>query len=253
MLERTSIATHVVAGVSLAFFLQLQGVTAATPCTFDDQLVALNEVRMQASGSSLTDTRAEVVVRREILRAVTTCVIKEAEELRNKLTTLSLRSNGETERVRTFLHGELNSTLTFYHIQFSKINDLGIRGSQDAARQLKEWRINIYRPLADRVVNFIIWNKNTELLDIANRRVDDVFRGTAAFGNSKETETLLETTRMRLEEAHNNHRRAGELFAQSARSGNVHAEETLDAIKDSLHALSETYKALFDLYQLIAQ
>lgn len=119
--------------------------------------------------ASSTTERDELAVRKNLLIAAADCSVSEAEAARETLKAFPASEMGfgpASER----LAERLLETIAYAAEQKSRVNDVGIRGTKDIARALKEWRLNVYLPAAGNVANLDLWKKTGDLVTVAERR-----------------------------------------------------------------------------------
>jgi len=253
---RTALYTPL--GVTLGILFVFQGlfaVHAAEPsCQFQKQIEEL-AIKKKLSGSdSLTRIREELTVRKNLLRDIIDCATREAETLKEKLSMLTLYDQ-DTARAQTRLADELSKTISFYGRERVRINDVGLRASQDTARSIREWRRGNYASLADQTVNFIIWANNQDLMKTAERRLAELHGTvkTVKLSESEDIGTLVKKAREHLTAALSENERARKTFIDDALRGARNPSLSLASIKSSLQSLAETYQTFFDLRKLLKE
>ncbi len=220
---------------------------AEDSCNFEDQLKELAGIQESNNPDYLAALMAELRVRKNLLRSILDCSIAEAEGLRAPLAALKPNSP-DIELLRNRFYERIGETKDYYQMQQSRINDLGIQGTKDMAKGVKEWRLNQYASLADGATQLIIWMKNQELFQAAQKRFEDI-KQTVRFFNlvdNTEMRELLAKAAESLDKAQSANEAAKEALNRFAAS-----ENSLGLIKDSLEALSETYQIFFDLSKVI--
>lgn len=250
------IKTGLLLGITAIFFLPGR-IIAGSPtspqaaekesCNFENQFKELAGVREANNLDYLPTLLAELRIRKELLRKVLDCAISEAEDLRASLAALK-SIPPEMELLRDRLYERIGETKDYYQMQQSRLNELGIQGTKDMAKSIKEWRLTQYASLANGATQLIIWTKNQELFQAAQKRFQDI-KQTVRFFNlldNSEMKDLLTKATERLAKA-----RSINEAAKEALNRFDFSENSLGLIKDSLEELSETYQLFFELSKTI--
>jgi len=232
------------AATGMVFAAKDTGLPAQAGCNLSrGKLDELKFVQENPDIDYVQRTTAELKIRKALLKEAAGCAIEEAAAIKSGLTKTEAREP-EAESLKKQFLGRLEDALNYYELQKSKIEDLGLQGSRNFARELKEWRDGNYKPAAKLASNFIIWAQNQELLQSAQNRLDQI----------ASTVSILKLVYN--EDIQNLWRGADQNFNE-ARKANQEAklnlraslpDEALNSIKSSLTALAKTYGNLFDLF-----
>ena len=221
---------------------------ADAPCTFNASLGALDAAQQNTTGINyLQVVREELRMRKSLLGNILDCSVQEAENLKGTLSGMQ-RSEGGIETTRTNLARALDSAMSYYASEKSTIGNLGIRGTQDAARAVRAWRATHYEPTAQGVVALLLWTKNQNLFQVAENRLAQIENTIKKLklGDNDEVTSLVAKASDNLAEA--------KKLNQDARNALLHIDEgtePLTVVKNSLDALSKTYQAFFDVSEAV--
>lgn len=237
------------AALILALFLALPGTTrgATEGCALARPIADLKSVRKAPAADQFEAIRAELKVRKDALREVIPCLVREAQSLRERVHSLSLEDE-QLRRLQERFVERLDDAKKFYENHLKRVDDLGIRGSQDMARTLKEWRASTFGSLQDESVAFVLWVKNQELLRAARTRFEEVSRAMKLLNltENEDIAALFEAARAELEATESLNAEAGRVLLDSGPS-----RESLTRIKATLASLQDTYKAFFELSEAV--
>jgi cellobiose-specific phosphotransferase system component IIA len=222
---------------------------ANTPeCDLQTLATKLETVRKNESGAPYLELiKQELLVRKEMLAKTISCADYEAASLEKSLNDISSNSD-RVKSLRNQLARRLAEARSYYALQSQKIESLGLRGSQDMARDIREWRLNTYAALEQKIAVFLLWAANQDLLDTAGNRFHQISQ---AVRNLKLTESedvrkALEAAEQSLEQAKKIHQDAEiELDAFDV------SKDSLPMVKDALTALSETYEKFLEVSKAV--
>ncbi len=239
--------------VACIAFLGWSGFTAQAQtaqtlnCTFEDDFAHLDKIKNNPSADYLANVRAELAVRKEILRKIVACGAREVELLKEKVTTTTLEDKTHEGLKNKFLT-QLDESTKYYETSGSRIDTLGLRGSQELARSLREWRTHTYDSLAEEALNFLIWEKNQNIFKTARNRFAEIGKAIESLkiADTEDIHKLFEEAKGDLEAAEVLNRSV----KQSLESFDS-SQETFLLTKQSLEALSKTYQKFFDLSQTV--
>jgi hypothetical protein len=218
----------------------------AGPCeaiapAFDE----LTNVQHNQTQDYLANLRAELAVRKRILTDTIDCAMLKAQQFRDTVQSLPAPASGE---LASLYLGKIDEVLAYYRLREASIGDLGIQGSRDVARSLKDWRDANVAPLAALVGDLTIWAKNQALMKTAESRLDQVNQMVQVLrlADNADIENGFREAQAHFAEAKQLNDRARQALE---RLGTV--EDPLPVIKASLEALSTTYQSLFDLGDIV--
>jgi hypothetical protein len=117
--------------------------------------------------------KAELDARKTFLQATIDCLDKEAGVLQKQLSGIKT-DDRDIANLASLLSSRLAETSAYYAQRRTELDAVGIRGSQDIARSLHDWRAGVFVPLAGNINNLQLWLKNQDLLNTAGGRFDEV-------------------------------------------------------------------------------
>ena len=221
------------------------GNTLSYDCNFQNDLKSLEQVQADTNSEYLKQVRTEAEIRKSILSKIINCSIQEVDALRSKLDEVKI-ADKDMSPLKAQLFTDLDGVIDYYKSETQQISNLGIQGSKNLAKELLDWRVGNYSYLAGRVVNFITWSNNQDLVRVAENRLTSI---KISFLNLKtEDETINET----IKEAELNLKSA-KVLNQAARQAMQEfqpPEIVLDKIKDSLDGLALVYKKFFEISEI---
>lgn len=188
-------------------------------------------------------SRMELQLKKQILRKVVSCGVKEAEGLADKVGAVTYNELN-IQRLKQKILTELASAKNYYQIQGGGIADLDLVGSRNLSRRILEWRQGDYNLLSKKVVGFLALSKNQELMSIAEKRIGQAERLIAAFklyDNKDLVKFALESSNY-FKLAKDSGLKAEQTFSNSF----YQSDESIGFIKNSLESLAVVYKNLFD-------
>lgn len=223
-------------------------VSAAEPtCTdlkpFADELASLQE----KSRAGLESVRAELALRKRILTATLACSTSDARMLEESIAKLEL-TDPNLQPVRERELQNVREAIAFYESKNAAVSTQGIRGTQDIARNVADWRASNYLPLKARVEGLILWTKNQEFFSSAEKRLTQIQKTVSRLqlNENKEVVDLLSQAEEDLSSATK--------LNASIHAGFLSGSDTdanLDRIKESLSALSQTYAHFFEIRDIV--
>jgi len=215
----------------------------ASDCRFEEQFARIAEIRANTFLNTNDQVRMELEVRKDIIRKTLSCAIADTQALKEKVG--AVRSDDVSVRaLRTSFVNQLDAALSYYEREELKIDTLGISGSKDLARELKEWRTNTYAPTAEQTLHFLVWAKNQELFLAGANRFADIERSIASLKllESESIAPLLSTARADLRDASAANDEAFVALQEFPPRTNA-----FDSIKRSLEGLAKTYEDFFNV------
>jgi hypothetical protein len=209
-------------------------------------LAIIKTIQNNFSLGYLDELQQELSARKNLLSKTIRCAKMGAEQakkdLDNSTIDLSLRSfkNQWSDR--------LDSAISYYNLQLQKVNEVGISGTEAIAKEVLVWRENNYAPLAENVLNFIMWSDNQGLFTTAANRLAQInnLTNSPLFLESTDVQNDYEEAAVSLRAAEDQNIAAKNAFAQS-----LSPDRPLLFIKQSLDSLSSTYQHFFDISNLI--
>lgn len=216
--------------------------SAENACDLADEYKAFASATQNPSYSQ-EDIQRELSARVSLLSSVIGCAREDIIDLKDQILAeeSSLDSIGA---IKERVVESLDEAIRFYDMKKDSLKDQGIQGTKDSAREIKAWRDNNYDQLSGRVKNFILWSSNQPLFEKASDRLSQsqfVVTSLKVLEN-EDSEKIYYDAKTKLETAEVLNNKAGDAIANGTAS-----EETFGIIKDSLEALSNTYKNFFEI------
>ena len=212
-------------------------------CSLEGTFQTLQAVQDHPLSNYDDTVKAELAARKNLLNAVLNCAVAETETLKGSIAALPADDQA-SKNLQSQFASKFDEAIGYYQFQKSRVSDLGLEGTKEFARNLKEWRSAVYAPLSQQAANFIIWTKNQTLFETAQNR----------FGQIKRTLTLLkladdETIQKLLRNADADLRAASESNdrAREALQRFGAPDDSSSLIKDTLSSLAATYQTFFDI------
>jgi hypothetical protein len=239
MIKKTLIVTAAVFALGGLFLFPKNG--RAAECTFQEKIGSLKS----AQGSRdyyVEGVKNELQIRKDTLRDVIDCAIKETKDLRSQLNIQ--KTDEELTSTQRQLLQQLDSALRFYQDKRTAIDEMGVRGTQDLARSIKESRLSTFTPSEDNSRNLILWEKNQPLFKTAQSRFDQINRAVTSLGLDQydDVKDSFRKSKDSLEGA-----KKANMQAKDALKSFTAPDDISALIKSSLDKLSETYQAFSDL------
>ncbi len=245
--KKIPLAAAMISVAAFSFFLTNRTL-AETSCNLTpEQFDQLKNLESSSAPDNQEKIREELSLRKSLLKTVVDCAVNETENLKESFSTVKV-SDEETKSLQNQFLPWFSDMLNYYDLQKGLIDDLGLRGSKEFAKNFQTWRAGNFKPTAILVANFILWSQNQELMQIAQNRLDQMKRGVEIFnlGLNEEVRNGLADS----EEEFKNAKSLNDEVKEKIRSYDS-SDGTLDLIRSSLEALSSTYKKLFDLAEKI--
>ena len=243
-------ARYIAAGfVSLAFLFSYSISYAASlppECRFETQLKNLETAK---KGVLEKDKASELTLRKGILIKVVDCAFKDADTFEDALSEMSAQNADlELQEVYEGFSRQLENVFSHYKDEKLKIEKLDIDESKVFAKNLFEWRNIHYLPLAEKIANFMMWEKNQGLIKIAERRLSQIEQTLLALEltENEDIKILFQRGKTNLQYAQVSSGRARQIFLLVNPP-----DDSLYLIRASLESLSETYRAFFNLSQAV--
>ncbi len=245
------IAKKILAAATIFFVAFFLGKTAAfgegAGCNLS--AVKFNQLKsLEENSPNYTEAiKNELPARKALLKETINCAAGEASNIRSKLSGAGI-DDADLKKVKGQLLEQLAGAVNYYELRSSEIDDLGLQGSKDFAKNLMEWRKGNYEPGARTAGNLIIWAGNHNILQISQNRMNQLSHAIDILKllDNEEIQGIWKGAQDNFASALN--------FNQQAKLGFlglVSADDTLLNIKSSLEALAKTYGKFFDLVKIL--
>jgi hypothetical protein len=195
------------------------------------------------------EIKAELDLRKNLLRETVGCAVKDAENIKSSLDSAAV-SDADTKKLKDELSGKLGDAINYYELQRLKIDDLGLQGSRDFSRSLKDWRDGNYTTVAELASNLIIWSRNQDIIKTTQNRINQINQTVYVLKlvDNEEIQNLWEEASANFKKALDFNGQAGESLRRFDSP-----DKSLEEIKSSLDALADTYKKFFELSDVISK
>ncbi|HTY40086.1 MAG TPA: hypothetical protein VMC43_03300 [Candidatus Paceibacterota bacterium] len=218
---------------------------AASPdtCDFNEAFKKLEAAQNDQSLDYSASVKAQLTIRKDILRQVIACNHDDIVALRAKIGTLQTPTDA-AQRLRDQLLAALDETDNYFASQSEKIDTLGLRGTQEMAADLLTWRARITDQTTGQVNDFSTWLTNQDIFTTAHARLTYISQTMERLklDDNDDLSGLLEDAKRNLATADNDNARAFEAMAAFEPT-----ETVTPLIKDSLETLSKTYQIFFEI------
>ncbi len=208
-----------------------------------DKLDELTAIQNDTSLDYLTEIKLELAIRKQLLGQTMDCAIMEVENIKADLSDVTV-NDPLMQNLKNRLMGQLDNAGNYFALQKSKINDLGLRGSKDFAKDINEWRDGNYKPTAKNVNSLLVWTNNRGLFQSAETRINQISKTMTLLKivSNDEIQNLWNEAQTNFGNALKENAAAKTSLGEFAPS-----EESSGHIKSSLDYLSLAYKNFLNL------
>jgi hypothetical protein len=220
-----------------------------TTVQFQTFTQALQDAKAQNdSGASTAGIKAELNARKAFLQATLDCADKEAETLRKQLAGTKT-DDQDIANLAALLTSRLAETSAYYAERRGALETVGVRGSQDAARTLRDWRAGVFAPLSANISNVLLWVKDRDLLKTAGGRFDEVGHtmGILKLSDNSDLQASYDAAASNLAQAKEAQTSARNILLLQVGS----QDDALAKIKECLDNLSQMYKNFFTISETV--
>jgi hypothetical protein len=210
-------------------------------CDFSAEAKSLAQAREEAESGEFEAIRSELETRKQMLKSIIACIVEDIESTRSDIQAMRM-TDARDKRIAERLIERMDDMLRESTLQDAYINELGLRGTQDVARTLKDLRARIYAPARERVENFSLWLGVQKLIATADGRLHDIKTTLRALdiGENDAIRRDVNSAENNLVSAHEKYESVRLLFEQLA-----NPIEISESIKMSLSALEASYQDFF--------
>lgn len=223
-----------------------QTTEAQGACFFNEKVQKLKNVLEDKNLNldDLTRYNQEFNLRKEILESVLDCLIYEAESYKSILNDLNIKKP-EDLNFKQILIKKLNEQLDYYYFRKKLISQLTLEGIKYTAYSIKEERSGRFLPINSTINNFILWNKNDELFELAKNRASEIQKTMQVLKIEKgeDFKKLFDEAINNLDSAIQKHNQAYEAIIAWKN------EWAYNLIQESLQELLSTYNSFFEISQ----
>ncbi len=212
---------------------------AQDPCSFAPKFARLRAIQADGDQDYISAIRAQLDVRKSILRAAIDCAMKDVTVRKAALDTISPEL--KDSKAQSEIAKGLNDSIDYYAAKRTMIDNLGIKGTQDVAREISDWRTSHYNPLISEEDNLLLWSKNQALFDKAENRADQIKPIVLSLKlvNQDDIQKNFSDAEDKLKEAQDKN--------DAAKEAILKGDDASGDIKSSLEPLAVVYKKFLDL------
>ena len=228
----------------LVLGLPLSAGAAADPCIFGPKIEVLKSIQSDPNLDSMDAQKAELAIRRDILLSVIQCGQKEVAERQKELETVP--AEFKQSKVHDDIFAGLKDMGGYYRSKEMLVEGLGIKGTQDLAREIAYWRSRKYLPLTERESNFILWTQAQPLFTKARARFAQIRPVILSLSilNYDDARTKFSEAELEFEAAERKNEEAKAILDEGKR-------DALPMIKESLEPLASIYKKFFEVSESV--
>ncbi len=243
------LSAAIISAIFFGFFPKTS-VLAESGCKLTQSAVGeLGKIQENASLDDSYKIREELRIRKALLNNVVDCAAQELLALKYKFENAG-NGNEEVRTLRSQFSPWFFDTLNYYSAEKARVDNLGIQGTKEFARNFRLWREGNFQPISKLIANFVIWSQNQELMSVAKIRLEQIKRSIEFFGL-----TFNDNVRTALQDADGSLQKtlAFNSAAKEILRTYGSADDAASEINLSLENLSLTYKNIFELVQRIAE
>ncbi len=240
-------AVAALAVFGFAVFARLPMARAADNCGISkDDIAAIQAIQSNPNLGYLDEINQELAARKNLLSKTITCAKNDAQSLRATMAGASV--SAADENIKSQLLGNIDVAIDYYNLELGKLNDSGIKETEQIAQEVLSWRASTYVQLAGRVDNFILWSENQNLFETASARMAQITPMVSFLSqtNNSDLANAFSAAQTSFAAAKNENASARSAIVQSLSS-----DQTLGVIKQSLQSLSDTYQNFFNVSDII--
>jgi len=197
--------------------------------------------------SSDEEVTQELAVRKALVGRTISCAQQEVQTLQATLSSSTVPA--DVQPLQSQLSGNLSDAGNYYALEMTKLNSVGISGSEAIAQEVLAWRASTFIPLSESVKNFILWSQNQNLFVTAQTRMVATQRAVSFLESNSpdaDLQTAFDTAQSSFDDAESQNAQAKEAFAQG-----LSPKQSLALIRQSLGSLSTTYQNFFTVSTII--
>ncbi|MEN9341758.1 MAG: hypothetical protein RIQ54_14 [Candidatus Parcubacteria bacterium] len=219
---------------------------AATPIQAAESAVCQLESPNQIQ-KNLNDNRQnlkdDLRIRKELLKNIIDCARTQNEMLKKEVEDLAV-TDPEIKQIQKNITTDLQRNNEFYRLQKEKVEGLGLYGTKELARTLKQWREANYVATSKIANNLILWHQNQSLFSAAQKRFELIEQTVRALNsiNNQDIQDVFSETQELFEQAQKENSQARAKLIQS-----TDPDETVDIMRKSLKVLAQTYRKFLDV------
>lgn len=238
-------SSKVLAGGALIMaLLPFSARAADTTCSFASKIDLLRSIQADGDRDYMEAIKAQLAVRKDILKSTVDCAAKDLKTRQERFQKLPEEARKST--VGREIERDLEASEHFYAAKRRLVDGLGIKGTQDTARDIATWRNTNYRSTAERQDAFTVWLSNQELFIKTESRFSQI------------RPVVLSLKLLDRKDIEKTFTEAEKEFA-GAKAKNEEAKKAIEEsrgdastlIKASLEPLASIYKKFFDVSEAV--
>lgn len=224
------------------------GATTANDCTIT--ATQINQIAIIQNDPQLSyaeEIQQELALRKQLVAQTIGCAQQDVQTLQADLQTVT--TTPDSEGLQSQLSGDLNEASNFYSLELTKLNGVGVSGSEAIAQEVLSWRQGTFIPLSENVNNFILWSENQNLFITAQARMDQTQSAISFLEIASPNaglQSAFDTAAASFSQAQSQNTAAKAALAQD-----LPPDQSLTLIKQSLDSLSATYQDFGTISTLI--
>lgn len=215
-------------------------------CDLSEKYKAYSET-IKTTNYSDEGIKKELAARKDLLRSSIECAKLDVDALREPLTK---SPDNVSDNLRENLLSSLDEAAKYYDQKQSMLDELGIQGVKDVAKDIRAWRENNFSVLAKRIKNYLVWQENQEIFAKTEDRL-------------KQINNLISSLKMIEDSALQDisHKAMGNLLnakdentkTKTNLERNLNSDEVLSSMKKSLEYLSNVYGNFLEISDRISE
>ncbi len=228
--------------LSLLTTLPHQAQAQTTTCDFGDTITKLKEIQALTNDGDQKSIVRELNARKNILKITLSCLKKDADDLDAQLSEIK-NPSPEVSAFAEWIHRQIEENISFYNYKQTQIDNLGLKGAKDFAKDISERRKQIDEPLDSLVSTLLNWTDSQALFEVGGKRFKDIKKTLDAFSLPGDHEIVaLEKEALTIfDQAVLQNRKAWQSLA------NHEVEKSHAFTKESLEKLSQSYTVLLKI------
>jgi hypothetical protein len=208
------------------------------------QITAIQNNPNLTSSQELTE---ELALRKQLVGLTITCAEQEVQTLQINLQ--NAPTSTQTQVLESQLAGDLNDASNFYTIELTKLNGVGIAGSEAIAGEVFSWRQSTFAELSENINNYILWSQNQSLFDTAETRMNQTQRAVSFLEGASpnpDLQTAFDAAASSFSTAQSENAEAKAALAEG-----LSPDQSLLLIQQSLASLATTYQNFSTVGEII--
>lgn len=236
----------------IAIFLAFCAASAAKParaeetCDLAKKLEAYTE-SLKNSDYSNEGIKKELLARKGLLSSSIDCAKLDVDSLKESLEKSPENVSGN---LRDNLLSSLDEASKYYDQKKAMLDELGVQGIKDVAKEIYTWRENSFSVLAKRIKNYLVWQENQDIFTKTEDRLKQIngLISSLKMLDDSTIQDILHKASVNLLNAKEENEKA-----KSNLERNLNSEDVLYSMKKSLEYLSKTYGNFLEISDRISE